>query len=120
MTGQGREWLRVVVTAVGLVGTALATVYVIRTGVSATTESTPRTVVATIAPADPGTQPKAATRTADAWAGLERPIMVTAPTPVSPGPDRVRLGCSGRTVTWLATPWKTSPELYFRLMPLEG
>ena len=72
-----------VVTAAGLVGTALATVYVIRTGGSATTESTPRTVVATIAPADSGAQPKAATRTADAWAGLERPIMVTAPTPAA-------------------------------------
>ncbi|MBU3707124.1 MAG: hypothetical protein FGM50_10665 [Mycobacterium sp.] len=83
MNGRGREWFRVVMTAAGLVGTALATVYVIRTGVSATTESTPRTVVATIAPADSGAQPKAATRTADAWAGLERPIMVTAPTPAA-------------------------------------
>lgn len=56
---------RVALTATGVLATALATTYVIKTGTAATVESTqaPRTVVATVGPATPHATPAAVTVT---------------------------------------------------------
>lgn len=82
-------WPRVVLTAIGLAALALATTYVIRTGAAATTESTPRTVIATIAtttPTDPGAAPQAATVTVDPAAAMERPVRVNLQAPAAAAP----------------------------------
>ena len=62
-------------TIAGLVGTALATVYVIKTGVAASTDTTKRTVVATIAPMSPAPQNNPAAVTVGP-ASDERPVRV--------------------------------------------
>jgi len=72
-----------VLTAAGLLAVALATTYVIKTGASATVESTPRTVVATVAPAGPSAARKAVTATVDPAAAAERPVRVNAPAPAA-------------------------------------
>lgn len=75
-----------VLTVIGLVVLALATAYVIRTGAAATTESTPRTVIATVgakAPAAPAASAKPKAVTLDQAAALERPVRVTAPAPAA-------------------------------------
>lgn len=66
-----------VLTGTGLLVTALAVTYVIKTGASAGVEDragTPRTVVATVA-----ATPQAATVGVDPAAALERPVLVPAP-----------------------------------------
>lgn len=71
-----------VLTVIGLAALALATTYVIRTGAAATTESTPRTVIATIgtpAPAGPSAQAQAVTAGIDPAAAVERPVRVNLP-----------------------------------------
>ena len=62
-------------TIAGLVGTALATVYVIKTGAAASTDTTKRTVVATIAPMSPAPQNNPAAVTVGP-ASDERPVRV--------------------------------------------
>ena len=82
-------WPRLVLTVIGLAALALATTYVIRTGVAATTDSTPRTVIATIgtpAPASPSAAPQAVTVTVDPAAAVERPVRVTVPAPAAAAP----------------------------------
>lgn len=82
-------WPRVVLTVIGLAALALATTYVIRTGAAATTESTPRTVIATIgtpAPASPSAQARAVTAGVDPAAAVERPVRVNLPAPAAAAP----------------------------------
>ncbi len=82
--GRRRGRLGALLTAVGLLTTALATTYVIKTAVSAgvdssSTEQGPRTVVATVGPGTPAASPRAVTVTVDPAAALERPVLVPAP-----------------------------------------
>ncbi len=77
--GPRRGRLGALLTATGLLATALATTYVIKTGVSAGVDSGPRTVVATVGPSTPAAEPRAATVTVDPAAALERPVLVPAP-----------------------------------------
>lgn len=72
-------------TGAGLLATAAATTYLIKTGASAgmdDSHSAPRTVVATIAPSAPRATPQAA--------ALERPVLVSAPAGVVQAPVDLR------------------------------
>lgn len=82
--GRRRGRLGALLTATGLLATALVTTYVIKTGVSAgidspVTEQSPRTVVATVGPSIQAATPQAVTVTADPAAMLERPVLLPAP-----------------------------------------
>ncbi len=78
---RSRQWPSTVLTATGLLVTAVATTYVIKTGAAASLDSAepsaPRTVVATIGPSTPKAEPQAVTATA----GPERAVRLPAPAP---------------------------------------
>lgn len=63
LTVEGVMGFRVALTATGVLATALATTYVIKTGTAATVQDSPRTVVATAGPAKPQSAPEAVTVT---------------------------------------------------------
>ncbi|MCB0925952.1 MAG: hypothetical protein KDB50_15655 [Mycobacterium sp.] len=91
---RARQWPRAVLTGTGLLVTALATTYVIKTGASASQlvavddRSTPRTVIATVATETPvaaenAGAPESGSAPAQAVAALERPVPVPAPVAVA-------------------------------------